>query len=622
MSNDASSPAQLVCYPDDETANIARVHRVILRCSHDTDDPNAAHPKRSIGDNEALPKEFAVVADAKPDPDGVGWSVTFDTVEIITKGGSAPAVDGETLSVARTDDRGRNVYTWDVPTPELEIRDVFDLNMWADLVAGRTFEVRRDGETLTTIVSYPPHQFMVKVKVPAAKTITKSNKEEVEFKHFKEAYESTKRQRRESKRWRPLRLDELGEAVRDASRSSSSREDTRWSALTDELTLTTSDGTQVTETRQTDGVSVVVNGVEIGARYTQLLDNFMALGRMLEGIIDHVGSLPKVGWYIDTTIELMSGEVTMAWGWKEYRDYQGFLWMGADYQIKLFKVRWELGFGIYGSEMLQFEAVIFMFMEGEVSVGYGVERDKPGLDPAFKVPLPIALKGGLGGRVKIPYAVSGEATGETGVSLKNSFIKIDQEKGPYIEGEWWWEGFRVNVKGSIGAENEAGGSKIINDAGSGSGREYQGNPGWMRIEPQKLGHLQFPEYEQEVTPARMKEILQDEFEGGLGWDLRVKNQGTGETMGAGELADEVRRAILRRPDVPRTNAVVESIGKEVRSHLRPYLERRGVQIFPTIAYTVFLEYVHGDEDATDGRTLQQTLDAHADESLGATADSR
>jgi len=608
-----AEPAALVCLPDDSAANIARLNPVTIRCSHDTDDPDATNLRRTIGDNETIPEEFAIVGDIKkPTGDiiedlkdnwgGYKWETKGDKVEIITNGGPPPEVEGKELSVSHIDESGREVYVWEAPPQDFEVQDVFDGKLWRRLREGRKFELRRGGEVITTIVVYPPYQVLVKIKFPNVGSITKSNRKEVDLQEA--ASKAGKRLGDAVENEGINSFDDAVAKVKDSVRSSvdettessSSVKIEEWDPWSGDYSMVSTDGTTIYgESKYVDGVDVVVNGVELN-KYKQLVDVFMSVGHMVEGIVDLIGSAPKFGWYVDTNIDLVSGEITIPWGWREYHDHQAFLWMAAYFNVTLFRLRLELGVGL---DAFVAEAKIFVFIEGTSSIKFGAERKGPKQAPSFKAPFNNVVEGGVGGRAAVKHIIEGYAHGKTGIELRFS-PKMDQDEGFYLRVELYWLGAEVTIGASIGPGEKGGkgsGGKITKEI----------------FKRQKLGECEFPPgYEHEVEPSEIIKILEDELK--VGRDVRVKNYGTGDVLGAEHVATDVARRIMRHPEIPRTSTVIQSIGKTVRQNLTPYF-RGHLWSIKKVPYSIYLHFLHGTLVDADTKSLQEILDSHATDSL-------
>ena len=594
------------------------------------------------------------------------WEVTPDVVEVLAPPGQPVTVDGKALEPVDPDSadpeaagvpNGLSLYRFEATVPSWDdFPDPLAPETFRQLLWPAEYRIEHGGHPVATVFAYRGHSVKLKLKVPPLGRLKDSNKAEIVAGRnravFTEAERAARSRRPAYQRGRPG-FQSLGEArafgESVGASQDTAREHTRtttWQARPPgflfsadsrearESTYRSRSQTaagrgddaqelgegEVGDASPSPTVSLTVSGVEVGRRYADIADQVLRAGALIEGIRDMVTSF-RLGWYVDVDYQFGVGNVALSWGWKEAADHRAFLGAGVDVDLTLFSGRFEAGFGIkmggralgaQGSDDPRpfFEAVGFFYFSGDFKLQFGVERDAPEVELGMEAEVRASMRGGVGVRVATPLGANLALSGETGVELRRGKLVLDPEAGARLEGDVWWLGFEAKAEVTIGARDILGSRGAPRDEEKG----VEGSYGTTipKIEPRKLGDFTLPSYKyaKDLTPARIAEVLHDEFE--VEWweidqwfSFDLEAEGPSGRIGAQELAERVTRAILRHPEVRRDEATVAAVATRCRTELERYMRGR-IDLDPEIprsGFTRLLEFIHSDDERTaTGRT--------------------
>ena len=666
----ASAPNAATLVPEDEEANVFVLGQIYVRCSHDSHDPASRWLKRTVGGG-AIPDAFHVVSkcrakggwrttldtidnltgdDRRTIPTVNIWEVTPDTIEILAPPGQPVAVDGVTLDPVppdlddpQADGRlpGSALYRFVASVPVWEdVPDILSPGALQDLLRPKEYEVRVGTAAPLTVYAHRGHQVKLKVKLPSVKSIKTSNKAEIMGGRVGDAFtragDAARAGRPVYQRGRPVPLAERAAHVAASGDVAQERTRTRttWTPRTPGFLVTEKKAalrggdpsSRTTETgtgsQPETAVTLTVDGVDIGRRYTEIAEQVQKVGLLAEGIMDLLASF-RFGWYVDVDYDFGQGSVAFAWGQREHTDHRAFLGVGLDLDIVLFAGRFEAGFGVRigGGRILGnddrplFDAAAFFYFEGEVAFKVAVERDAPEIEAGVETKLEAAAKGGIGVRAVAPGGAQAELTGETGIEVRDGELVFERDGGAHVEGEVWWLGFETTVKVTRRARARGGSKRSAEEGGSREAKK--GTFGWKvpQIPPRRLGDFSIPayKYEKDLTPPQIVHVFHNEFESR--WfelfEYDIEAEGPDGRIGPLEIAERVTRALLRHPDVPRDRATVETVAERCRAALEPYMSGY-LDLNPEIPrseFTKLLEFIHSDEPRTPagGVTLSGIL---------------
>lgn len=144
--------------------------------------------------------------------------------------------------------------------------------------------------------------------------------------------------------------------------------------------------------------------------------SILRLYRLVFGIIDTIKDYaPQAGFYVDFTLELMTGALAVEWMWKEYEDHRAYAAVDVNAKLTLFKVALELGVGVKAcGGKLQ----VFAQVEGTTELSLGYSRISPDGDAQLPFTFTATITGALGARVEAGSLAKLEGKGETGFELE------------------------------------------------------------------------------------------------------------------------------------------------------------------------------------------------------------
>ncbi|MCA9604079.1 MAG: hypothetical protein KC619_00670 [Myxococcales bacterium] len=175
----------------------------------------------------------------------------------------------------------------------------------------------------------------------------------------------------------------------------------------------------------------------------------LRLYRLIFGIIDTIKDYaPQAGFYVDFSLELMTGALAVEWMWKEFEDHRAYAAVDVNAKLTLFKVTLELGVGVSAAGgKLQ----VFAQVEGSTELSLSYCRTSPDGDAQIPFAFKAAITGAIGARAEAGSFVKLEGKGETGFELEfKATVGIGNREPPFkVEITPTWTG--ISFTGTFSA---------------------------------------------------------------------------------------------------------------------------------------------------------------------------
>jgi len=156
--------------------------------------------------------------------------------------------------------------------------------------------------------------------------------------------------------------------------------------------------------------------------------------------------IPKAGWYTNLEIQLLSGELQVAWGWREHTDQRVYRWFDALISMTLFSIKLELGFGLSAAS---FKTQLYVNITGDAKVEFDGQRSGPDMEATVAIPLKGTIKGTAGFRAEAGNLAKFDAHVETGIELSFDVRLNDHDRALSINGKSGWTGLKAVVTASV-----------------------------------------------------------------------------------------------------------------------------------------------------------------------------
>ena len=241
-----------------------------------------------------------------------------------------------------------------------------------------------------------------------------------------------------------------------------------------------------TDLGKNNWISLERNGQTLGIDMLDLIGGVISIvSKFSKAIKDFKDFAPQIGWYIDFEIAVLEGSVNLVWGWREANDYRAYYYTGLDLSLDIFKIVFEVGFGVMVAKI---GGQICVQIKGGIALKAGpIETVAPGADSLHLGELKgdIGAGGyvrvGAGDLIKIEGGIDSTVSLAVGLDLKIA-------GGIEASGKSTWDGVRVTLT----AKTSFGWSKK---------KDY------TLIESQSLGSFQFPD-DKKYKPSEFKSVVE------------------------------------------------------------------------------------------------------------------
>lgn len=489
----------------------------------------------------------------------------YDTVRVLYKDTTVPPPETITVSsskstqVVKTGPKERklfNSYSFDVACDDPLQYSIFSKEFWRFATIYHVDGLR----TGLDIKVYPPHRWKFEIKFPALAGVKMGSKYQknlvqkpnsiipkTEGNYGKEAI-------KEYNSWKPWTLQKTTRAGEDIAQPQ-------------------------TATKVNESFSLTKDGVTVGDPNQHAIFSIIFLLKDIFSITNKIQDMvPKIGWYFESTINLLQGAFTVEWQWREFHDHRVFLWLACAIDINIIEVKLEFGFGFEGFGC---KAQLFVNLAGSMGVQISAEHDTPDIPPYLKLPFKRSIVATIGARVEAGDAFKIELALNAGFTFSGHCI-LDITKGASIESDVQWDG----IKGKITISGELWGLT----------GEYQREA--ELFEGTRLGKCVWPSPDlpipQDVDRESIKHIMYNKFT--EGYDVRVNIPSNSllrrdEVKDAWYAADEVAKIVDSRLDIRRDAKSIEALAHDIRQRLD---ERRGFKYtrgYFVVEHSVFISFL-------------------------------
>lgn len=342
------------------------------------------------------------------------------------------------------------------------------------------------------------------------------------------------------------------------------------------------------------------NDQEIKLSFLEAVGAVIDLAARVNNVIQAVtDSIPKAGWYYNVENQFFQGTFVLEWGWKEYVDHRAYYYIGANIDLKILEIKFELGVGIdVGLVKLQ----VFGSLAGNVSISFKGSRISPDGDMELSLPFGAEIIAALNARCEAKSFVKIEGVAETGLKINDGAFKFSQKDGFSVGCALQWTGINVKVTATLKGKKN-GEEDADEKAGGTMAREL--------VAPVDLGKWEWPKPDYEYNPPVMpRKDFHELFVKVLtkGTNIRVKkgsSWGLNDYMTADEVAQETENIIHKKRGLKFDGKTAEALALDIREALEDLMEEGGIATFDHMERDEFNRFVNGSE-------LQHILNKYVD----------
>ncbi|PQJ34397.1 hypothetical protein BSZ35_07090 [Salinibacter sp. 10B] len=343
-----SGSACIAAYPDDVEANICVTDILRVYCEHTIDEERRTANDRTLfevvpplkkGGGPKRRKKGSAKGSGKRNRKGGeqhhGLSAE-EEVTLVYSGDKEPTLvkspnghDDATLE-KKSPEGGAPRYTLKcrAPAPELAL---LKKTFWQKLREPNVYEIQGIADSPFKVKAYCPDRYALETDFPAMRSISGG-----------------------------VKIQERQEDVSVEKKTvTSTVEKTSWSPTSQQLKTVDakvesgSDGAtaqhnQDEQTAPTEVVRIRRNDQYVEANVAKLASSGLELAAQVQKMIELVqDNVPKFGWYVEASVQVMQGTLSLQWGWREYakagRKHRAFYWLAINADVAILQASLELG---------------------------------------------------------------------------------------------------------------------------------------------------------------------------------------------------------------------------------------------------------------------------------------
>ena len=339
-----------------------------------------------------------------------------------------------------------------------------------------------------------------------------------------------------------------------------------------------------------DGVQVKVNALDVLKRILEIHDEITSVIETIQK------GAPNVGWYFESSIQLLQGAFAAEWYWKEHTDHRVFRYLDVNAALELVGIELELGVGLKG---LGFRAQAYLKLSGALSLTADARRDDPDAT-GFTITSDSSITGAIGVRFTVGKLLDFEGRGESGFKIAGTLgLHCRPDEVWSFDLDIEWTGFKIVVEVQHTDED-------WNGIATAPPWEYE------LAAPKELGKRRWPAAPEASSPSwvsrdRIKQIVLDVIT--EGFDLEVVRQlppapamgvmvKQEVTLDSKQVAKELAREIDKHATFDRSEKGIEGLAHAIRQDL----ERMGYRglVHPCVEESKYQGYLkRGLKDRMD-----------------------
>lgn len=291
----------------------------------------------------------------------------------------------------------------------------------------------------------------------------------------------------------------------------------------------------------------------------------LRLYRLIFGIIETIKDYaPQAGFYVDFTLELMTGELAVEWMWKEFEDHRAYAAIDVNAKLTLFKVVLELGVGVSAcGGKLQ----VFAQVEGSTELSLGYCRTSPDGDAQLPFTFKASITGAIGARVEAGSFVKLEGKGQTGFELTfKATVGIGNREPPFkVEITPTWTG--ISFTGTFSAQA--------------FGISYEKTGKYELVTPKSIPGIAIPSDTPYEPPHMAKRDIARVFRETFykGTNVQFYDEARGSWVDVEPVCDQLAEAVMADVGFTQTPKDIEALANSVREDFRETTKMARSQTF-------------------------------------------